>query len=87
MHTKSKSCPTCVIAQSRVGEVMVCPECGVVHVNLASVSVRFDLDAFAELSDMLSEAQTVLEKAQAWKRSNLRQEQTVFDTEATEHFH
>jgi hypothetical protein len=66
---------------------MVCPDCGVVHVNLASVSVRFDLEAFEELTEMLNEAQDVLEKAQAWQRSNLRPEQTAFDTENKEHFH
>lgn len=103
MHTKSKSCPTCVIAQSKVGEVMVCPDCAVVHVTMASVSVRFDVDAFVELASMLNEAKQVLERAQTHQLANqnlnqnlnqkanqsasARQESAFFDLEKNERFH
>jgi hypothetical protein len=77
-----------VIAKSKVGEVMVCPDCGVVHLNLASVSVRFSLEAFEELSSMLSEAQIVLEHAQQLQaKTQGTKERNSFESESAEVFH
>ncbi|GGX22289.1 hypothetical protein GCM10011282_30420 [Undibacterium macrobrachii] len=43
---------------------MICPECGVVHLSLQSISLRLDLNAFAELSKMVAQAQTTIEQVQ-----------------------
>ncbi len=56
-------CHHLAIAQSQIGEVHICPDCGVVHLNLQAISIKFGLDAFSELSHMLSQAQSVIEQA------------------------
>lgn len=61
---RSAGCQHIEIANSKLGEVMICPECGVVHMNLQSISVRLDVEAFGVLTQMLSRAQTILERAQ-----------------------
>lgn len=45
------------LAQSGVGEICYCPDCGVVHVALQYFTMRFELEAFKALQTMLSEAQ------------------------------
>ena len=45
---------------------MICPECGVVDLNLQSVSMRFDLAAFTELSKMVTQGQVTIEQAQTF---------------------
>ncbi|WP_212685217.1 hypothetical protein [Undibacterium baiyunense] len=61
---KNNACKHLSIANSKIGEIMICPECGVVHLSLQSVSLRLDLNAFAELSKMVAQAQTTIEQAQ-----------------------
>jgi hypothetical protein len=65
----SAPCQHIEIAHSKLGEVLICPDCGVVHMSLQTISMRFDVDAFKEISKMLSRAQAVLEQAE--KRSDM----------------
>ena len=41
----------------------MCPDCGVVHISLQYFSVRFDLEAFRELAQMLGVAQARIERS------------------------
>lgn len=41
----------------------MCPDCGVVHISLQYFSVRFDLDAFRVLTQMLNTAQARIERS------------------------
>lgn len=50
-------CQHALLARSQVGQVSICPDCGVVHVSLQAISVRLTPSAFLELSDMVSHAQ------------------------------
>jgi hypothetical protein len=61
--TINNPCQHLSIAHSKVGEVMICPDCGVVHVALQSISMRFDLEAFTELATMLARAKATIEQA------------------------
>ncbi len=60
---QNAACRHIQIAHSKLGEVVICPECGVVHLNLQSISLRLEVEAFAVLSSMLVQAQEVLERA------------------------
>lgn len=66
----SSPCQHISIAHSKLGEVLVCPECGVVHMALQSVSIRFDAEAFKVLSEMLSKAQQILDNASNYVELN-----------------
>ncbi len=61
--TNKPACQHLSIAQSKVGEVMVCPECGVVHLALQSISMRFDLEAPNELATMIGQAKATIAQA------------------------
>ncbi|MFZ6846227.1 hypothetical protein [Undibacterium sp. RuTC16W] len=54
-------CRQVLVANSDIGHVTTCPECGHVHVNLRSLTVRFEMEAFRELVDMLGFAQKRLD--------------------------
>jgi len=41
----------------------MCPDCGVVHISLQYFSVRFDLEAFRALAQMLGVAQARIERS------------------------
>lgn len=60
--SQTNLCQQVPIAQSNVGEVAVCPDCGVVHVSLQYFSMRFDLEAFQALTQMLGTAQAEIER-------------------------
>lgn len=62
--SSDSTCQHLSIANSKIGEVMVCPDCGVVHLSMQSMSIRFDLDAFAELAKMIKQAKATLDQAQ-----------------------
>lgn len=55
-HASAVACETCQLAKSGVGTVTVCPSCGVVHLCLQYLSLRFRTDAFQELVHLLAEA-------------------------------
>ena len=56
-NPQASSCQHVRLTHSQVGDVLMCPDCGVVHVFLRYFSVRFDLDAFQVLAQMLGKAQ------------------------------
>ena len=60
--SQTTPCQHVDIAHSDVGDVAVCPDCGVVHVSLQYFSMRFDLEAFRALAQMLGTAQTKIER-------------------------
>lgn len=73
---KSNSGSTCQhlnIANSKIGDIMICPECGVVHLSLQSISVRLDLDAFSELAKMVKQAKATLDQAQKFATDQIEQ--------------
>lgn len=55
------NCKHLSLTRSVVGTVGICPECGVVHLGLRHVSMRFELDAFKALAQMLVTAQSQIE--------------------------
>lgn len=55
--SQSNSCEHISVARSEVGNVAICPDCGVVHVSLQYMSMRFLPEAFRSLAHMLSVAQ------------------------------
>ncbi|MCH8622658.1 hypothetical protein [Undibacterium sp. TS12] len=78
---QSNSCQHLGLASSKVGEVMICPECGVVHLSLNHVSLRFDVDAFRTLAYMLAEAQLNIESFDAHLKKRQDSSTTaVFDS-------
>ncbi|MBC3875912.1 hypothetical protein [Undibacterium flavidum] len=60
----NNACQHLSIANSKIGEIMICPECSVIHLSLQSISIRLDLDAFSELAKMIKHAQATIEQAQ-----------------------
>lgn len=65
---RSVNAPDCrhaPLARSSVGQVSVCPDCGVVHISLHYLTVRLELAAFGELADMLAQANKRLQDAQS----------------------
>lgn len=58
---QSSSCQYVQLAHSKLGEVMICPDCGIVHLSLQYVSMRFELEAFRSLADMLGDAQQLID--------------------------
>lgn len=61
-HRSPAACQHINLAQSEVGEVGICQECGVVHVSLQAMSVRFRISAFQELAQMLAVANARLDE-------------------------
>lgn len=51
-----KPCTHEYLAASDSGKVLMCRDCGVVHLHLQTISMRFEAAQFAELVDMLTAA-------------------------------
>ncbi|MBI3712537.1 MAG: hypothetical protein HY253_06200 [Burkholderiales bacterium] len=83
-NSDNKACQHLAIAHSKVGDVMICADCGVVHLALQTISMRFDMDAFSELARMLGRAQTAIESAQEKAKEKLREKT---HNNAQEYFH
>lgn len=60
----SSSCQHTLLAQSPVGHVSACPDCGVVNLSVDCVTVRLEVSAFVALTEMLSQAQKRLHRMQ-----------------------
>ena len=58
-------CQQIRLAQSSMGEICICPDCGVVHVALQYFSMRFELETFRTLQAMLCQAQSRIEHQRA----------------------
>jgi hypothetical protein len=48
------------VAQSPLGSVTICPDCGVVHLVVSHVTLRFTSDAFGALEQLVTQAQARL---------------------------
>ncbi|MDO8310376.1 MAG: hypothetical protein Q7T25_00405 [Sideroxyarcus sp.] len=53
----SSSCQHLGIAHSDIGNVVICPECGIVRISMEHMSLRLAPAAFRSLAQMLSDAQ------------------------------
>ena len=58
-------CSQAVLARSPLGQVAVCPDCGVVHLSLQCLSIRLEPGAFEALALMVAQAQQRLGPAAA----------------------
>ncbi|WP_347987745.1 DUF6686 family protein [Methylomonas sp. AM2-LC] len=48
------------LAVSKVGKVLMCRDCGVVHLHLQNVSMHFDVEQFAAFASMLKVASKIM---------------------------
>ncbi len=81
----SNACQHLSIANSKIGEIMICPECGVVHLSLQSISMRLDLDAFSELAKMVRQAKATIEQAQRFSSDKSNPVDDLRDPNSTLH--
>jgi len=51
-----KPCTHEYLAATESGKVLMCRECGVVHLHIENMSLHFDIASFLKLSDTLTEA-------------------------------
>ena len=57
----NKTCPLEVLVMTEYCRLTVCPECGVVHLNLpARVSFQFDMYQFLEIANAFTRAAQML---------------------------
>ncbi len=59
------SCTHFTLARGVVAEIEFCPACGVFHVNIDSMSMRFRATALRDLRDTISQALANYERAVA----------------------
>ncbi|MGY6278223.1 DUF6686 family protein [Methylomonas sp. MgM2] len=51
-----KPCTHEYLANSDTGKVLMCRDCGVVHLHMQNMSLRFDVEQFAEFAAMMTSA-------------------------------
>lgn len=51
-----KPCTHEYLAASDSGKVLMCRDCGVVHLHLQNLSMRFEVEQFAALAELLTAA-------------------------------
>ena len=51
-----KPCTHEYLAASDSGKVLMCQDCGVVHLQLQNLSMRFEVEQFAALAELLTAA-------------------------------
>ncbi|QPK61503.1 hypothetical protein IVG45_11360 [Methylomonas sp. LL1] len=56
-----KPCTHEYLAGSETGKVLMCRDCGVVHLHLQNVSMRFDVEQFTAFAIMMAEASKRME--------------------------
>lgn len=56
-----ENCQHIQLADSHIGCVTICPDCGVVHLALNHITVRLTPDAFRALAGMTGQAQARLD--------------------------
>jgi len=50
----TKTCTHEYLAKSRNSTILICRECGVVHLNLQNLSLRLDIQQFSEFASMMA---------------------------------
>ena len=71
-----KPCTHEYLAAGESGKVFMCRDCGVVHLHLQNISMRFDAEQFADLAAMLTAASKNMAK-QPLENPNLRPKLTL----------
>lgn len=71
------TCANHPVAASEVGSVSLCPDCGVVHLSLQYVSMRFEPEAFRALVRMLGLAQNRLDRLSCSSQMSPEQSDTL----------
>jgi len=56
-HPSDHNCQHVRAQSNQLGHVTICTDCQVVHLALPTMCLKFDLQAFAALSDLVSTAQ------------------------------
>jgi hypothetical protein len=56
INMANQPCTHEYLAKSQHGKVLICRDCGVVHLNLQNMSLRFDVEQFADLASLMTEA-------------------------------
>jgi hypothetical protein len=51
-----KPCTHEYLANSKSGRVLICRDCGVVHLSVQNLSLRLDVEQFSDLAVMMTEA-------------------------------
>jgi hypothetical protein len=51
-----KPCIHEYLAATESGKVLICRECGIVYLHMQNLSIRFEVEDFSQLADMLAEA-------------------------------
>lgn len=51
-----KTCTHEYLAANHAGKVLICRDCGVVHLHLLNMSLHFNVEQFADFAAMMSEA-------------------------------
>lgn len=64
------------LAASESGKVLMCRDCGVVHLHLQNISMRFDAEQFADLAALLTAASKKMAE-QPRENPNLRPKLTL----------
>lgn len=50
----AKTCTHEYLAKSRNSKILICRECGVVHLHLQNLSVRLDVEQFSEFASTMA---------------------------------
>jgi hypothetical protein len=68
----NKPCSHEDLASNAVGKILMCHECGVVHLHLQNLSLRLNVEQFAELSTLAAEAARKIGKITNMPLANTR---------------
>ena len=60
MNMTNEPCTHEYLASGKSGKVLICRDCGVVHLHLQNLSLRLGVEQFAEFSALISAAATNL---------------------------
>ncbi|AEG01744.1 DUF6686 family protein [Methylomonas methanica] len=71
-----KPCTHEYLAAGESGKVLMCRDCGVVHLHLQNISMRFEAEQFADLATLLTAAAKNMAK-QPPENPNLRPKLTL----------
>ena len=76
---ESTPCHHIGLARNAMGSVVMCPECRVVHLSLLHMSLRFEVEAFEALADLLASARQQIGAVLPAHPSMAREGETVVD--------
>lgn len=50
-----QKCNTTMLTKNAIGEIRLCPECKVVSLTIQALTLRFTLDAYRQLSELVTQ--------------------------------